>query len=114
MSATGRCGRVVGFGLMSGPLLGAAIVWAGPAQADPGSYLNDLHKAGIHDVNGGDAALLRTGQKLCQQISYGASPQELQGLALQRSDSTLGPNGLTPVQAAEVVNFAVADLCPQY
>jgi hypothetical protein len=97
-----------------GPLLVAGIAWASPAQADAASYLNDLHHAGIQDVAGGDPALLQVGQKLCTQVSYGVSPAQLKTMALQRSDAQLGPGGLNPAQANELVNYAVADLCPNY
>lgn len=104
--------RFMGSAAITGPLLISALVWAAPAQADATTYLNHLHNVGIHDVDGGDAALLQVGQKLCNQITYGASPAELVGIALQRSDDTLGANGLTPDQANELVGYAVADLCP--
>jgi hypothetical protein len=55
---------------------------------------------------------LQTGQRLCQQLSYGAPPGQLQALALQRSDTDLGPNGLNPQQADLLVYYAQADLCP--
>ncbi|HTY31667.1 DUF732 domain-containing protein [Mycobacterium sp.] len=99
---------------VGGSLLIAGIAWAGPAGADAASYLNDLHNAGIHDVDGGDPALLQVGQKLCTQVSYGVSPAQLKNMALQRSDAQLGGRGLTPAQANELVNYAVADLCPNY
>ncbi len=90
------------------------VVWASPAQADTDSYLNDLHKVRIYDVDGGDAALLQVGQKLCVQVSYGVSPRELKAMALQDSDASLGDRGLSPEQANEFVNYAIADLCPNY
>lgn len=104
--------RFTGLAAIIGPLLIAGIAWAAPAQADATSYLNHLHNVGIHDVEGGDAALLQVGQKLCNQITYGASPTELVGIALQRSDAALGANGLTPDQANELVGYAIVDLCP--
>jgi hypothetical protein len=91
----------------------AGIVGAGPARADATSYLGDLHNAGIRDV-GGEPALLQTGQKLCVQVSYGATSDQLTALAVQRSDSREGARGLTPLQASELVNYAIADLCPNY
>ncbi len=112
MAASTRCG--LGLALMSSPILIAGLIWAGPAQADPDSYLKDLHNAGIHDVDGGDAALLQVGQKLCSQLSYGASPEQLEALALQRSDTKLGTHGLDPEQADDLVAYAQADLCPNY
>jgi hypothetical protein len=99
---------------VTGPLLVAAVAWAGPAQADAASNLKDQHNAGNHDVDGGDAALLQVGRKLCTQVSYGVSPALLKGMALQHSDANLGAGGLTPDQANELVNYAVADLCPNY
>jgi hypothetical protein len=102
----------VGAALTGGPILVAGVVWASPAQADETTFLNDLHNAGIHDFEGGDTALLQVGYKLCQQLSYGASPGQLQALALQRSDANQGTNGLTPEKANDVVNYTLADLCP--
>jgi hypothetical protein len=112
MAAQRRSGRFVSVAAIVGPLVAAGVVWAGPAQADPISYINDLHAAGILDFNGGDAALLVTGQRLCQQLSYGVPPGQLQAMALQKSDTDLGPNGLSPAQADLLVYWAQRDLCP--
>ncbi len=112
MAAPKRYGRRVGTALSGGSLLVAAVVVAGPAQADDTSFLNDVHNAGMHDVGGGDAALLVTGWKVCTQLSYGASPQQLADLALQRSEADLGAKGLNPQQAAALIVYAQADLCP--
>ncbi len=118
MTAQTRSGRFLGrftrLAVAAGPLLVAGLAWACPAQADAASYLKDLHNAGIHDVDGGDPALLEVGRKLCTQVSYGVSPATLKTMALQSSDAQLGANGLTPAQANELVNYAVADLCPNY
>ena len=114
MAAQRRYGRFMGSAMISGPLLVVGVAWASPAQADAASYLNDVHSAKIHDVDGGDPALLQVGRKLCDQVLYGASPDELKALALQRSDIDLGAGGLTPQQANDVVNYAIADLCPNY
>lgn len=97
--------------LLGGPLA-AALALAGPAQADTAGFLNDMHRDGIHAVTGGDAALLQAGLNVCQQISWGAPPAQLEGLALQRSDDRQGAGGLTPQQADDVVNYAMRDLCP--
>ncbi|WP_197506255.1 DUF732 domain-containing protein [Mycobacterium sp. ACS4054] len=102
----------MGAALVGGPLLAAAIAWAGPARADGAAFINDLHNAGIHAVNGGDEALLQMGADLCQQLSWGASPQQLEGLAIQRSDADQGTGGINGRQAADVVIFALRDLCP--
>jgi hypothetical protein len=112
MAAHRRCGRFKGLAVISSPLLVAGVLCAGPAQADAASYLNDLHSAGIRDFDGGDAALLLTGQRLCQQLSYGVPPAQLQALALQKSDTDLGSNGLNPAQADLLVYWAQNDLCP--
>ncbi|BBZ49842.1 DUF732 domain-containing protein [Mycobacterium heidelbergense] len=112
MAAPTRYGQFVGSALVGGPLLVAGIVLASPARADATAYLNDLHNVGIHDVGGGDQALLQTGLKLCTQLSYGATPQQLRDLALQRSDGALGSNGLTVQQADDLINYARIDLCP--
>jgi hypothetical protein len=105
--------RFMSTALIGGPLLAGGIAWATPAQADEASYLNDLHNAGIHAESGGDAALLQTGWKICQQIGYGTPLTELRNLALQRSDGTEGSNGLTVPQANDLVDFALFDLCPR-
>lgn len=112
MAARKRYGQFMGSALVGGPFLVAGIALAGPAQADPITYLNDLHNAGIQDVGGGDPALLQTGWKLCTQLSYGVAPQQLRDLALQRSDGSLGNNGLTVQQADDLINYARIDLCP--
>ncbi len=105
-------GRLMGTALAGAPLLVAGVIWAGPARADPAAFLNDLHNAGIHAVNGGDPELLQMGADLCQQLSWGASPQQLEGLALQQSDADQGTGGVNGRQAADVVIFAMRDLCP--
>ncbi len=112
MAAYKRYGRFAGTALFGGPLLVAGVICAGPAQADDTSYLNDLHNSGIHDFNGGDQALLLVGYKLCQQMSWGAPPEQLVALALQRSDGKEGPNGLTPAQANNLIAYSASDLCP--
>ena len=112
MAAPRRSGRFIGLTAITGPLLIAGVAWASPAQADAASYLNHLHEFGIRDFGGGDAALLQTGQRLCPQLSYGVTAQQLIGMALQKSDTDLGPNGLTPQQANALVGYAIADLCP--
>jgi Protein of unknown function (DUF732) len=113
MAVQRRYGRFMGLAVIGGPLLLSGIAWAGPARADTTSYLQDLHNAGIQEVNG-DAALLQTGQRLCVQVGYGATSEQLKALALQRSDARQGARGLTPQQANELVNYAIADLCPNY
>jgi len=113
MAALKRYGRFMGLAVMSGPLLFAGIVWAGPARADANSYLSDVRNAGIREV-GGDPALLQTGQRLCLEIGYGASTGQLEALAVQRSDAEQGTRALTPQQAEELVEYAIADLCPSY
>ncbi len=112
MRARRPSGRFMGAALAAGSLLAAGIAWAGPARADATAFLNDLHNAGIHAVNGGDEALLQMGADLCQQLSWGASPQQLEGLAIQRSDADQGTGGINGRQAADVVIFALRDLCP--
>ena len=104
----------MGLALTSGPLLVAGVVWASPAQADAASYLRDTHHVQIVDFNGGDAALLQVGHKLCVDTWYGYPPDELGAMALQRSDTIRGAHGLTPQQANELVYYAKADLCPNY
>lgn len=104
--------RLVNAALVGGPLLVAGLMWASPAQADATTFVNDLHKNGIGAVSGGDEALVQMGLAVCQQLSWGAPPSQLEGLALQRSDSRQGPRGLTPQEADDVVIDAVRDLCP--
>lgn len=113
MAARRLYGRFMGAALAGGPLLLAGVVYASPARADQASFLNDLHNAGIHAVNGGDDALLQMGGDLCYQLSWGASPQQLEGLAIQRSDADQGTGGINGRQAADVVIFALRDLCPK-
>jgi hypothetical protein len=112
MRTHGRCSQFLGTALLGGSLVAAGVVLAGPAQADATSFLNDMHKDGIHAVSGGDGALLQAGLNVCQQLSWGAPPAQLEGLALQRSDDNQGSGGLTPKQADDVVNYAARDLCP--
>ena len=112
MTAQRLCGQIMSAALVGGPLLVAGVMWAGPAQADATTFVNDLHKDGIHAVSGGDAALVQMGLNVCQQLAWGAPPSQLEGLALQRSDSRQGAGGITPQQADDVVNDAVRDLCP--
>jgi len=114
VAAQRRCRRFMGVALTSGPLLVAGVVCASPAQADAASYLNDMHNVGIQDFDGGNAALLQVGQKLCDETWYGYPPDELADMALQRSDTIRGAHGLTPRQANELVYYAKADLCPNY
>ena len=101
----------IGSALFSGPLL-ASLIWAGPAQADAASFINDMHKDGVHAVTGGDAALLQAGLNVCQQLSWGAPESQVVGLALQRSDERQGAGGLSPQQANDIVGYAERDLCP--
>ncbi|ORB72859.1 DUF732 domain-containing protein [Mycobacterium scrofulaceum] len=112
MTARRLSGRFMTTALVGGPLLVAGVMWASPARADETTFVNDLHHAGIHAVSGGDAALVQMGLNVCQQLSWGAPPSELEGLAVQRSDSRQGAGGLTPQQADDVVADAVRDLCP--
>jgi len=112
MAGRRLCGRFMSTVLVGGPLLVAGVMWAGPAQADASTFVNDLHKAGIRAVSGGDAALVQMGLSVCQQLSWGAPPSQIEGLAVQRSDSRQGANGITPQQADVVVEAALRDLCP--
>jgi hypothetical protein len=114
MATQRRYRRFVGTALVGGPLLVAGVVWASPAHADQTSYLNDLHKDGIHAVEGGDAELVNVGMNLCNEVWYGHSRRRIAATMLQGSDTTLGTKGLTPKQATDLVNYAVADLCPNY
>ncbi|MDD4866699.1 MAG: DUF732 domain-containing protein [Mycobacterium sp.] len=106
-----RCGRSAGWALTSGPLLVAGFFCVTPAQADANSFLNDAHNLGIH-AQGGDPELLAAGQTLCQQIWAGAPAGQLKADALARSDAEHGTDGLSPQQASDLVDVAVADLCP--
>jgi Protein of unknown function (DUF732) len=113
MAALKLSGKFIRTALLGGPLLIAGVVCAGPAHADEASYLNHLHAVGIGDNEGGDAALVQTGWKVCQQISWGAPASELQSLALQRSAQDNGPKALTPRQADALIDYAIVDLCPR-
>lgn len=112
MSAHHFPGRLAGAAALGGPLLAATIGWATPAHADTTSFLSDMHRDGIHAISGGDEALLQAGLNICQQLSWGAPPAQLEGLALQRSDDRQGSGGLTPQQADDIVGYAQRDLCP--
>ena len=114
MSLQRRCRRFMGLALISGPLLVAGVVWASPAQADAGSYLNGMHQVGIQDFHGGDAALLQVGHTLCIEIWDGDPPAQLAAMALKRSDTVRGADGITPTQADQLVYYAKADLCPNF
>lgn len=81
------------------------------AHADANSFLNDAHNLGIQ-ARGGDAGLLAAGRTLCQQIWAGAPAGQLKADALTRSDAEQGADGLSPQQASDLVDIAVADLCP--
>ncbi len=104
--------RFMGAALVGGPLLITGVVCAGPAQADEAAFLKHLRSDGIYAVSGGDQALLQMGWNVCQQLSWGAPPQQLQALALQRSDSSQGARGINPKQADDIVDYALVDLCP--
>ncbi len=112
MRTHGRCSQIMGTALLGGSLVAAGLGLAGPAQADASAFLGDTHRDGIHAITGGDAALLQAGLNVCQQLSWGAPPAQLEGLALQRSDDNQGSGGLTPQQAHDLVNYAARDLCP--
>ena len=105
--------RFMNAALAGGSLFVTGVVCAGPAHADEASYLNHLHAIGIQDLEGGDPALVQTGWKICQQISWGAPASELQSLALQKSAQDLGPRGMSPRQADALVDYALVDLCPR-
>ena len=109
-----RYRRFLGTALVGGPLLVAGVVWASPAHADQTSYLNDLHNHGVHDFAGGDAAMVKQGWIVCNEVWGGESPRQLAAMALQRSDTTQGSKGLTPQQASYFVSDAIADLCPNW
>ncbi|HET7073847.1 MAG TPA: DUF732 domain-containing protein [Mycobacterium sp.] len=113
MAAERLSGRLIRAALVGVPLLIAGVVCAGPAHADEASYLTHLHNIGIQDLDGGDPALVQTGWKICQQLTWGAPPQQLQSLALQSSVQDLGPRGLTPRQADALIDYALVDLCPR-
>jgi hypothetical protein len=113
MAAQRLSGRFIPAALVGGPLLIAGVVCAGPAHADEASYLTHLHNVGIGDDEGGDPALVQTGWKVCQQISWGAPASQLQSLALQDSAMHNGPKALTPRQADALIDYAVVDLCPR-
>jgi hypothetical protein len=113
MAAHRLSGSFIRTALVGGPLLIAGVVCASPAHADEASYLNHLHAVGIADMDGGDPALVQTGWKVCQQISWGAPASQLQSLALQKSAQDNGPRGLTPRQADALIDYALVDLCPR-
>ena len=104
MAAQRLSGRFIRAALVGGPLLIAGVVCASPAHADEASYLTHLHNIGL---DYGDAAMLRDGRVICQQVSWGAPPSEMQSLTLTQN------HGLSPRQADAIVDYALADLCPR-
>ena len=104
MAAQRLSGRFIRAALVGGPLLIAGVVCASPAHADDASYLTHLHNIGL---DYGDAAMLRDGRVICQQVSWGAPPSEMQSLTLTQN------HGLSPRQADAIVDYALADLCPR-
>ena len=97
-------GRFIRTALVGGPLLVAGVVCAGPAHADEASYLAHLRNIGL---DYGDASMLQDGRVICQQVSWGAPPSEMQALTLTQN------HGLTPRQADAIVDYALVDLCPR-
>lgn len=99
MAARRLIGRVTGAALTAAPLVLAAMltatVTAGPARADQAAFLNDLHNAGIHAVNGGDDALLQMGADLCQQLSWGHLPSSWRGSRCSAPTPTRAPAAST-------------------
>ena len=104
MAAQRLTGRFIRAALVGGPLLIAGVVCASPAHADDASYLTHLHNIGL---DYGDAAMLRDGRVICQQVSWGAPPSEMQSLTLTQN------HGLSPRQADAIVDYALVDLCPR-
>jgi hypothetical protein len=104
MAAQRLSGRFIRAALVGGPLLIAGVVCASPAHADDASYLTHLHNIGL---DYGDAAMLRDGRVICQQVSWGAPPSEMQSLTLTQN------HGLSPRQADAIVDYALVDLCPR-
>lgn len=102
---------VTGMTPIFGTLLAAGVVAAIPAKADTTRYLNDVENAGISSETG-DSGILRTGYQICDLISSGLSPKEVEAQIVYNSDSNEGSNGVDPQEANQLVNFAVADLCP--
>ena len=104
MAAQRHSGGFIRAALVGGPLLIAGVVCASPAHADDASYLTHLHNIGL---DYGDAAMLRDGRVICQQVSWGAPPSEMQSLTLTQN------HGLSPRQADAIVDYALVDLCPR-
>ena len=107
MAAQRLSGRFIRAAFVGGPLLIAGVVCASPAQADVASYLTHLHNIGIQGLVGGDAQLVQDGQIICQQVSWGAPPSQMQSLTLTDN------HGLSPRQADALVDYALVDLCPR-
>ena len=105
MAAQRLSGRFIRAALVGGPVLIAGVVCASPAHADEASYLTHLHTLGI---DYGDAAVLRDGRIICQQVRWGAPPQEMQSLTLTEDEA----HGISPRQADAIVDYALTDLCP--
>jgi hypothetical protein len=109
MAAQRLSGRFIPAALVGGTLLIAGVVCASPAHADEASYLTHLHNIGVQGLNGSDASLVQTGRYICQQVSGGAPPQEMQSLTLTEDQA----RGLSPRQADAIVDYALVDLCPR-
>jgi hypothetical protein len=101
MATQGLSGRFIRAALVG-------VVCASPAHADVASYLTHLHNIGVQGLDGGDAALVQDGRIICRQLSWGVPPQQMQSVTLTKGQ----PFGLSPLQAAAVVDYALVDLCP--
>jgi hypothetical protein len=105
---------IVGTALTAGGLLVAGATMAIPAHADEGTYLSDMRNAGttpaLHD-----STLLKQGRLVCIWARDGASPEKLERLSRQdlaQADGCWLECASTPHQAAAIVEYARADLCP--
>jgi hypothetical protein len=108
MAAERLSGKFIRAVFVGGPLLIAGVVCASPAHADVASYLTHLHNIGVQGLDGGDATLVQDGRIICQQLTLGAPPQQMQSVTLTQNQVY----GLSPLQADAIVDYALVDLCP--
>jgi hypothetical protein len=105
---------IVGTALTAGGLLAAGVTMAIPAHADEGTYLSDVRNGGTIPAFD-DSALLRQGLLVCLWAREGSPPGKLEHLVredLAQADGCWLECPSTPRQAAAIVEYARADLCP--
>lgn len=89
-------------------VVGATVLGAVPAHADPSTFIMDMAAAGYYTSSGDNDHMLSIGYHLCTEIASGMTPSAVAfdlyantGMSISRSD------------ASEVVQIAIRDLCPR-